>query len=145
MEDAALSILRSGVIAGPVSPLMIANAQEALGVAFPTEYTEFLREFGSVLFDGCELYGMSVQNEDGPPLWQDVVVATKDFREQKGLTCNDQYLIPISDDGMDCTFFLNTMKSPKTEIVAWGPGVNKCVAKSLSEFIIGVAGDTLSL
>ncbi len=55
----------------PASEEAIEQAEAVLHLQFAKDYKEYLREYGSVTFDGHELTGI------GPNKWQDVVESTK--------------------------------------------------------------------
>lgn len=58
----------------PASENTIEQAETALCLQFAEDYKEYLREFGTVTFDGHELTGISSNK------WQDVVENTKRAR-----------------------------------------------------------------
>ncbi|MBY5925761.1 MULTISPECIES: SMI1/KNR4 family protein [unclassified Halomonas] len=95
-------LCKAGAVSGPVSDLAIGQAENELGVQFPSEYHEFLRKYGAVFTRGVEVYGLIQVEEDGnPPLWQDVVTVTKQLRAMGQAGTDKNSFIPICDDGMD--------------------------------------------
>jgi hypothetical protein len=72
-----------GEVSGPVSDELINSAQSELGVNFPEEYVEFLREFGAAIVSGAQVYGIPDHEKKNPPLWQNVVLLTRQLRDLK--------------------------------------------------------------
>jgi hypothetical protein len=102
---------------------------------FPAQYRAFLQEFGAILVQGVEIYGITEPNKNAPPMWQEVVDVTQQLRNIKQAGTEDRNLVPISDDGMGVYFFLNTKKYDNAEILAIGAGVEAIVAANLHEFV----------
>ena len=122
-------------VSGPSSEEEITNAERELGVRFPPEYREFLAKCGAARIAGYQIAGLTHQDPDQPPMWESVVSATRSLRDSHGKVGNYDGLIAISGDGMDITFYLRTKGDASGRVLALGPGVEKEVAGSLSEFI----------
>lgn len=120
---------------GKISEQYIDYAEKELGVSFPKEYRNFLLEFGAVLGDGFEIYGLVPElNQDEPPIWQNVVAVTHHIRSFNQVGTEDRHMIPISSDGMDTYYFINS-KSSDTEIWAVNYEEKKLIASNLLEFV----------
>jgi hypothetical protein len=91
-------------VSGPVSDELINSAQSELGVNFPEEYVEFLREFGAVIVSGAQVYGIPYHEKNNPPLWQNVVLVTRQLRDLKQAGTERANFIAISDDGTGVYF-----------------------------------------
>jgi len=139
------TLCASGEVAGPASGVAINQAQEELGVVFPTEYKTFLEEFGAVIAHGIEIYGLLETDGVGPPLWQDVVSVTKQLRNFKQDGAEQESFIPISEDGTGVYFFINTEASPNVEIWAIGPGVKKIVSNNFYDFAVKLSQGKVTL
>lgn len=131
--------LETATVAGGVDEQSIQEAEERLGVRFPPTYRAFLSQFGAALCDGFEIEGLFVvENDDGSPLWPDVVKRMLQLRRvSKGLI-PDAYVV-ISDDGGDYTFYLDTSRPDaqgECPVVVLGPGVDSLVvADDFVEFV----------
>ncbi|SUC82800.1 SMI1 / KNR4 family [Pannonibacter phragmitetus] len=132
-------LCRAGIISGPVDDLVIEQAESELGVQFPSEYRELLREYGAVLADGIHVYGLPKAEENDPPQWEDVVVVTKQLREWGQVGTDRQSFIPICDDGSGVYFYLDTSASPATKIHAIGPGVEQAYGAGLFRFLLDLS------
>lgn len=119
-------LCNQGEISGPVDDTQIGKAEAELGVEFPTEYRELLRQYGAVIARGVQVYGLLPKEvNNSPPLWQDVVSVTNELRDCGQVGTERPGFIPISDDGTGVYFYLDTSEAPKTTIYAIGPGVEK--------------------
>lgn len=132
VSDGIVSQLK---VSGPASEQEIMSAERELGVQFPSEYREFLAKFGAALGPGYEIAGLSPQVPDEESMWDSVVSATRAVRDKHGKIGNYDDLIAISGDGMDVTFYLRAEGNNPGNVIALGPGVEKEIAGSLSEFI----------
>ncbi|UOO82749.1 SMI1/KNR4 family protein [Uruburuella testudinis] len=121
---------------GAVSEDTVMSAENELGVSFPEEYKQFLYNFGALIGNGIEIYGLPIHTNDTPPLWQNVVTVTKRLREYHQVGTEDSKFIPISSDGMDMNYFMNTNKHPYMEIWAIGHETKIKIASNLNDFII---------
>ena len=97
----------TGAAAGPVNAQEIMRAQDELGVVLPREYLAFLGEFGAVVANGVEMYGLNRGDENRPPLWQNVVFVAKQLRQWGQDGTEQKAFVPISEDGTGVYFFLN--------------------------------------
>ncbi len=141
-------LLSTTDVAGSASEDMIQAAEVKLSLRFPHEYRLFLKKYGAVMGAGFEIAGLFADDGTGPPLWRDVVQETTRFRERvEGVAWGDT-LIPIADDGIDVTFFLDasSQSEARCPVVACGPGVDGLVvAGSLEEFVLKFASNKLRL
>jgi hypothetical protein len=121
---------------GGASNDRIEAAEQELAVVFPPPYREFLAECGACLGTGFEVAGIcDDSNDHEPPMWRSVLQWTKQLRSALGDELPDD-LIPISDDGQDTTFYIDT-KSEAGRVIACGPGVEgQVVAASFKGFVI---------
>ena len=132
-------MLRDRSVAGPVSGQAVLQAEDALGVIFPTSYRLFLLNFGSGTIGLYEIFGLSeVDSPDGPPLWRSVVQETTRSRKAGRGSIPNEY-VAFTSDGQGCKFYLDTARTDATgecHVIAWGPGVEGVVvASSFFEFI----------
>ncbi len=125
-----------GQVSGPVAEAAIRHAESELGVVFPTEYREFLSQYGAALVDGAEIYGLPDPARNNPPLWHDVISMTQRLRAWGQLGSENAAFLPISSDGMGVYFFLDTGASPQTKVWAIGPGVNRTISDNLRGFVL---------
>ena len=132
-------ICSSGNAAGPVSNEVIDQAQERLGVKFPVEYRDFLAEFGALIFDGGEIYGLPHTDKNAPSIWQNVISVTQQLQSWGQVGIERPGFIPITDDGTGVYYFLDTKAAPQSKIWAIGQSVNKEVSDSFSKFIVSFA------
>ena len=141
------SIVNELTVFGPTTEEEINNAERELGVRFPPEYREFLAKYGAALGPGYEIAGLAHEGSDPdqPPLWDNVVKATRSLRDKNGKVGNYDDLIAISGDGMSITFYLRTKEDVQGSVLALGPGVEKKVASTLSEFISRIHRGELNL
>lgn len=139
------SFCEEGALSGPASEAAIAHAQAQLRMTFPAEYQDFLSHYGAAIVCGAEVYGLPDTAKNAPPLWSDVTSVTETLRNIGQSGTEDEYFLPISEDGTGVYFFLNTRASPRTEIWAVGPGVNKVVSSSFYEFLVDLAEGRVSL
>ena len=144
VSDNIISELR---VSGPSTEEEINNAERELGVKFPPEYREFLAKYGAAMGPGYEVAGVTREalDPDQPPMWDNVVRATRSLRNSHGKVGNYDDLIVISGDGMDITFYLRTKGDAAGKVLALGPGVEKEVAGSLSEFIARIHSGELNV
>lgn len=138
-------LCRRGQVSGPVNIPAIEQAEAELGVQFPLEYREFLKEFGAVIADGIGVYGLPNSDTNAPPMWQDVVAVTNELRNWGQVGTERKGFVPICDDGTGVYFFLDATKSPKTNIWAIGPGVDKIVSSNFSEFLIDMSNGKITI
>ena len=129
------NVIRELTVSGPSSEEEIKSAERELGVQFPLEYREFLAKYGAARVAGYYIAGLTHQDPDQPPMWDSVVRATRTLRDKHGKVGNYDDLIAVSGDGMDITFYLRTKGDASGTVLALGPGVEKEVAGTFSEFI----------
>ncbi|GAB2204989.1 hypothetical protein ROS1_18050 [Roseibium sp. ROS1] len=134
-----------GEVYGPVPEAAVAAAEADLGVRFPEQYRDFLQRFGSGLIGGVEIYGLPGFEKNDPPLWQDVTKVTKQFRDWGQAGAENPAYIPISDDGTGIYFFLDTKASPRTKILAIGPGVERAISSDLFTFFVDLSEGRIQL
>jgi len=95
-ENEFRTLCQNGITAGAVAPSKVNHAEKSLGVVFPTEYRAFLQEFGAILVQGIEIYGIIEPNKNDPPMWQEVVDITQRLRNMKQAGTEYHNLVPIS-------------------------------------------------
>lgn len=135
-------ILQELTVSGPSTDEEIRDAERELGVIFPPEYREFLARYGAALMSGYDIAGLSHEDPNTSPMFDDVVRMTRTLRDRHGKVAGLDNVIPISGDGMDVLFYLETKGEDSGKILALGPSVEKHVANSFSEFIAKIhAGD----
>ncbi|HTN14088.1 MAG TPA: SMI1/KNR4 family protein [Sphingomonadaceae bacterium] len=133
-------LCREGDVSGPIGDEAIGRAEAELGVQFPAEYRELLRQYGAVQASGLEVYGLlDESNIDDPPVWQDVVSITKKLRGWGQAGTEKHEFVPISEDGTGVYFYLDTSEAPRTKICAVGPGVEKVFDTDLFSFLFDLA------
>jgi cell wall assembly regulator SMI1 len=137
MQAEATAILSSADCSGGVSEADVKRAEQRLGVEFPLELREFLKDFGAATGVGLDIAGVRKGDDASPPLWRDMVAETERLRK---VTQNKlpHSLVLISDDGCGVKFYVDTV-SNKTDcrVVAYGPNFDGIVvADSLSDFIV---------
>ena len=127
---------------GGVSAEQVDAAEAELGVAFPAAYRQFLAEHGAAFGDGVELAGLFARDDlHEPPLWTDVVQATKRVRRISHGALPES-LVLISDNGVDVKYYLDAGLGGDGVVVALGPGVDRdVVARSFIEFVVRAASD----
>ena len=130
------ALCQKGISAGPVSIESIRNAETVLGVEFPAHYIEFLKEFGAVLLEGVEIFGLVDPGENDPPMWQDVVDVTIQLRGWNQAGSERKNFIPISEDGTGVYYYLETGQANVSNVWAVGQGVEKMVAENLHQFTL---------
>jgi hypothetical protein len=140
--------LRGATCAGPVAPEVIAQAEQVLGVQFPRSYRVFLENFGACYGEAlCEVAGLTSEefkeeSRTQTPEWSSVVLNTQRERALSRATLPESY-IPVSDDGMDCTFYLDTSNTDdlgECPVIAVGPAHSQEVrANSFLEFVASEA------
>jgi hypothetical protein len=138
-------LCQRGVSPGPASTIAITAAEAVLAVKFPAQYREFLEEFGAILTEGLEIYGLIDISDDDQKMWQDVVDVSKQLRgwDQAGTERNG--FLPISDDGAGVYFFLDTLQTDGAAVWAIGPGIEKAVANSFHQFAIDYTEGNIAL
>ena len=147
LEDIA-KLMEIANLAGPASEEMIKAAEDELGVDFPPSYRDFLGSYGAALCTGFEIGGLFLCRDDNePPLWTDVVTTTRQKRRiSHGLIPNEY--IPISDDGGDYTFYLDTTHrrvDGECPVIVLGPGVDDVVvAEDFFDFVIRASEGNIS-
>ena len=136
--------MSESTIAGPASESMILAAEEKLLLNFPPEYRRFLKMYGAVMGTGFEIAGIFADEDPGPPLWRDIVRETKRFRKSIQGSWSDS-LLPISDDGVNIKFFIDTKNHENhCEVIAYGPGIElNTIATSLESFALKIARNEL--
>lgn len=127
---------------GFVSQDKINCAEKELGVIFPYQYRDFLSKYGAVIGKNYEIYGLPEQNNDECPYWQNIVHVTKKMRELKHIGTENHYFIPISSDGLDTYFFLNTQETDKTEIWLINSLTKHIISTDLYDFIEKMEANT---
>lgn len=108
----------------PASEEAIEQAEAVLHLQFAKDYKEYLREYGSVTFDGHELTGI------GPNKWQDVVESTKRARTANNVP-EDYYVIErLGIDGI----IVWQNKKGQVHLTTPTDGLS-CVADSLTDYL----------
>lgn len=141
-------LLAGALCAGPVHEERIRSAEAALGVHFPKSYKAFLAQYGAAGCSGFDIAGIfQNDNPDEPPQWSDVVTTTILLRQASRGLIPHAY-IPISDDGTDYTFYLDTSRlSSENEcpVVVLGPGADDViVAEDFVDFVLRASTGTLN-
>jgi SMI1-KNR4 cell-wall len=139
------NIISALTVSGPSTEEEINTGERELGVQFPPEYREFLAKYGAARIAGYQIAGLTHQDPDQPPLWDSVIQATRSLRDRHGKVGDYDDLIAISGDGMDITFYLRTKGDASGRVLALGPGVEKEVAGTLSEFISRIHSGELNV
>ena len=140
-------LLANAEVAGPVPEALIASAEETLGLAFPWSYRAFLATFGAALLHGRHVAGIDPNYTDPNvcPYFSDVVSDTLSTRRvSRGHIPST--LLPISDDGMDDTFYLDTaaVANGDCPVIVLGPGRDgDQVAEGLVGFIALLASEQI--
>lgn len=137
------AIISELTVSGPSSEDEIRDAERKLDVIFPAEYREFLAIYGAALGPGYEIAGLTHEDPEEPPLWDNVVMATRSLRDSSGRIGSYDGLVVISHDGLSVTYYLRTEGDSAGKVLALGPGVEKEVANSFSEFIARVHAGAL--
>ena len=139
-------LLETAAVAGPANEDLICSAEAELGVKFPPSYRQFLCRFGAAQGKGWELAGL-FQNEGGddePPRWSDIIT---DTLQRRRYSIPNEYL-PVSDDGGDYTFYLDTGQAGskgECPVVVLGPGADAVkVAEDYFDFVVRLAENRLS-
>lgn len=141
-KDTFKKYCENGEIHGSVSSHIIDSAERELNVVFPKEYKDFLEQYGAVLMNGTEIFGLPNPEKNDPPLFQSVLAETNRLRKIDKYWKEDRkHYIPISNDGMGISYYLDTNKSPNTNIWAIGPGIEKLVSTELYKFFVGMIQD----
>jgi hypothetical protein len=140
------NVIRELTVSGPSSEAEIKSAERELGLQFPAEYREFLANYGAARIAGYQIAGLTHQDPDEPPMWVSVVQATRSLRRHGKIgEYDDDDLIPLSGDGMDTTFYLRTKGDASGTVLALGPGVEKEIAGTFSEFISRIHSGELNV
>jgi hypothetical protein len=130
------SALSAATCHGPVSDEEVAAAERQLGVRFPPGLRAFLSEHGAAVGRGMDLAGVPVRG-GMPPQWSDLVSTT--LRARKPTASLPSNLVFISDDGMDCRYYLDTARvdaEGECPVVALGPGRDcDVVAETFVQFV----------
>lgn len=121
---------------GHIEQSVIDFAEKELGVIFPYQYRDFLSKFGAIVGEGCEIYGLPTENVDECPYWQNVVTVTKRLRKLQQIGTENHFFIPISSNGENIYYFINTEYFNVTEIWAISNEEKSIVSNNLYEFII---------
>lgn len=120
---------------GKIPETDIAKAETEIGFRFPEDYRFFLMEFGAALTKGYEIYGLFPTDPVEPPMWQNMIDVRQDLMRSGVYADQPDTYVPISDDGMGVTFYLNCGQEDKGAVHAMGAGVNERVASSFAEFV----------
>ena len=83
---------------GPVSQGLIIKSECSLGIKFSSEYTEFLRNFGNMLYNHNEILGLNADHLDDCVSW------TLEAREEDETIPDNLYV--ISSAGIDGILYL---------------------------------------
>jgi hypothetical protein len=146
--DEVKQILAKTVHAGPMGEEAILAAESQLGVRLPPSYRWFLSTYGAAFGNGIDIDGLFLRGDlDECPLWTDIVGFTLRLREvSRGRM--PQSLIPISGDGGDYKYYLDTSRARddgECPIVVLGPGADGVViSEDFLEFVVRLSNDTLS-
>lgn len=81
------------IVGNPADDSQIQAAEQCLGVVFSSEYKEYLREFGTVMFDGHEISGI------GPAKHMNVTFLTLNERSLNDAFPSNIYVIENLGDG----------------------------------------------
>jgi hypothetical protein len=88
--------MNRATVAGPASDEMIDDAESKLSLQFPSEYRAFLKEYGAAMRTGFEIAGIFADDDDGAPMWRQIVQATQRLRKSvNGML--PESLIPMMD------------------------------------------------
>ena len=99
MKEEFDQLCAAGETAGPCSEAQIADAERELKIRFPSQYRSFLSEYGAVVANGVELFGLPSIGADEMPLWQDVVNVSKQLVDWGQAGSENQSFVPIAEDG----------------------------------------------
>lgn len=119
---------------GGASEVAIETASREIGLPFPPQFIEFLREFGSGSVSSEEFIGL------GDPGHNDVVTVTKSLRTRRHGGDFSTAMIPICSDGYgnyDCIDTKMPSKDGEFQIVEWlhdGGHGQKCTLLADSYF-----------
>jgi hypothetical protein len=106
----------------PISAGRISEAEVALGVALPPTYRQFLRDFGTLLFEGKEFRGIKESGSITDPS-SHMVWLTLEFRND-GLIPPE--MIVVGEDGMgniDVIDIRIRNDEGESPVVYWSPGL----------------------
>lgn len=129
-------VLAESHVFGQVDEQSIENAEQVLQITFPNQYKYLLKNFGAIINDACEIYGLPIAQENECPLWQNVIEVNQGLRKRQQIGTENHHFIAISDDGMDTYYFLDTQNVHNAPIWAINHHERKCVAKNLLEWIM---------
>ncbi len=132
-------VIKNGMVSGNVPLNLVSEAEKKLGVIFPNQYIEFLKEYGAIMLNGCEIFGIistDWEKSDETPLFSSVVNETEIYRKKNSFFAENLSYIPISSDGYSKVFFLDTNLSPKTCIKSFDFGQEICASKDIYEFCL---------
>ena len=96
---ASRSDLNSDLNFGPVDASLISAAELELGAAFPSEYRNYIAEFGGGLLLGWELYGIATERSAYPPEMELPGSPILNVVEQNRLMQNPDGTIEFTNDG----------------------------------------------
>lgn len=139
--------IKEGAYFGPVSERDIEAAEAEIGVLLTGSYRVFLKHYGAAWINPpFEAAGITDRRHSGPemPLWQHIVDVTLTTRRATRGSIPHEWL-PIADDGMDHSIYLNTSikdKFGESPMFVLGPGMAgiRC-ASSFVEFVERAAFD----
>ena len=133
-----IEIPASAYVAGPASEEQIRAAEEELGVKFPREYRDFLKEYGALAVHKYDIAGVfEHEDENEPPMFSHIANCSSGFKEFL-----EENLLPISDDGMEIYFYLDCSPEHAGRVIAMGPEIGeKVVAESFGEFLEKILKD----
>lgn len=138
-------LCKSGIVAGPPLTSQIIEAEAVLEVAFPDQYRTFLQEYGAVVAQCIEIYGVIDPVKNDPPMWHHVVETALKLRAWRQSGSENKNFIPISDDGMGVYFYIDASSGSSAEVWAIGPGIEQVVASNLYEFAISYSCGKLAM
>jgi cell wall assembly regulator SMI1 len=136
MKEEFDQLCSAGETSGPCTEKQIADAELELKVQLPSQYRSFLSEYGAVVANGVELYGLPNIGADEMPLWQDVVKVKKQLVDWGQAGSENPSFVPITEDGTGVYFYLDASSAPETKIIAVGAGIEKTVSSDLFEFAV---------
>jgi antitoxin YobK len=131
--------LRGEQYLGPIKDAHIDAAERELEISFPRSYRLFLLHFGAAKA-AYEIAGLPDTRSTDPdtPYWSNVIDVTLQMRRATRGNVPFSY-IPISGDGADFTFYLDTSKidcGGECRVVVLGPGMDDVqIASTFVEFI----------
>ena len=136
------AILNAGVTPGPAAKSAVSEAERILAVRFPHAYREFLFRYGAAMLNGFDIAGVIDKELNDPPMWVNIVEATQQTRRVSRDNLPITY-VPISDDGADITYYLDTEEQESFFVFACGPGVEKQLfSDNFSGFVLQLVSRT---